>query len=133
MKRLLIILMLALLLAACGSKYDKEKEREIIDSINENIEGSFATSILTDVWHIENHVYDGEELDEDRLFEFTDENVMDREKFNSLNGYEQGLVMITSTLITRSIAGEYKDTDIFEEDLAEFYDVLEHGDDLFID
>lgn len=103
-------------------------------SVNENIDFVFATDSFTDLWHIEDYVMDGEVLDSDRLFRFTNTNIMDEEMVESFNDYEKGLAMKTSVMITKSIKGKYdEDTDFFEKDLDEYYDILKNDDDLFID
>jgi hypothetical protein len=111
----------------------KEFRNEAASSVNENMDYAFATDSLTDIWHIEDHIFDDEELDEDSLFHFTDEYIMDGENFESLNEYEQGLAMKTSAIISKCIEGKYDDVELFEDDLEEYYDILENGDDFFID
>ena len=133
-KKLLILLVAAMFLVACGSDDEEVDIREEeATSINENMDAILATESLTDVWHIEDYIYDEEELDVDRLFRFTDEYIMDEENFESLNGYEKGLAMKTSAIITKTIKGKYEDDkELFEEDREEYRDILKNGDDLFM-
>lgn len=137
MKKFILLIVASFLLAGCGngeSEKDNDIRNEVVSNVNENIDTLFATESFTDVWHIEDYVIDGEYLDDDRLFRFTDTYIMDEEMFESLNDYEKGLAMKTSIMITKSIRGRYnEDKDLFEKDLDEYYDILENGDESFID
>lgn len=141
MRKLVILsIILILFLAGCfTSEEEKEREKikevrnESVGIINDNIDYIFATESLTDIWHIEDHILFDDDVDEDRLFRFTDTYVIDEEEFESLNEYEQGLAMKTSLIITKCLKGKYEDEELFKEDLDEYYDVLENGDDFFID
>ena len=133
--RKILILFLILFLFACASNESdiKEIRNEQVKSINENMDFIFATDSLTDIWHIEDHIYFGEELDVDRLFRFADNYILDEETFESLNGYEKGLAMKTSVMISKTLKGKYEDIELFEKDLEEYYHILENGDEFFIE
>ena len=92
MKKLLIILIAAMFLMACGNSEEEPVDirEEEATSINENMDAILATESLTDIWHIEDYIYDEEDIDVDRLSRFADEYIMDEENFESLNGYEKG-------------------------------------------
>lgn len=133
--RKILILFLILFLFACASNESdiKEIRNEQVKSINGNMDFIFATDSLTDIWHIEDHIYFGEELDVDRLFQFADNYILDEEAFESLNGYEKGLAMKTSVMISKTLEGKYEDIELFEKDLEEYYDILANGDSFFLD
>lgn len=134
MKRLIVLVVIVFMLATCGDSEEDDIREEEATSINENMDAILATDSLTDVWHIEDYIYDEEELDVDRLFRFAEEYVLDEENFESLNGYEKGLAMKTSTMITKTIKGKYdNDIELFEEDRVDYRDILKNGDEFFMD
>ena len=134
MRKLFILFSILFLFACASNESDiKEIRNEQVKSINENMDNLFATDSLTDIWHIEDHIYFGEELDVDRLFRFTDNYILDEEAFESLNGYEKGLAMKTSVMISKTLEGKYEDIELFEKDLEEYYHILENGDEFYIE
>src|SRR5699024_6187581 len=105
------LLIAVLLLVACGSddlaKAIKE-ERENFE-IHDNIDNIFAVDSFTTVWKIEDHILFDEELDSDSLFFYTDQYLMDEDKYESLTEEEQNLVMVTSGMVRKVLDNEYKD------------------------
>lgn len=137
LKKLLIALC-AIFLTSCVTANEKVDEKQefrnnIAHNINDNIDYILATDSLTDVWHIEDHILEGEEIDHGRLLRFTDTYVMNEEKFESLNGYEKGLVMMTSAIISKYFNGKYEDKELLKSDIEEYYDVIQNGDEFYLD
>lgn len=134
MKRLLLLLPILLILAACGDSEEDIDREDAIKKANDNLGGVLLTNSITKIWHIEDYMRGREGLDSDKLFRFTDEYIINQDSYDDLNGYEKGLAMKTAAMITKSIEGRYDDDEeLFESDLEEYHNILEHGDNTFID
>ncbi|KNE19053.1 hypothetical protein [Virgibacillus pantothenticus] len=135
-KVLLIVLFLIsiFILASCQTEQEKEQEvkneerNKAITTMEEKLDAILAADSFTRVWDIEDHILYDEEIDEENLFMFTDDYIMDQEKFESLNQEEQNLVMSTGVIINKFLNDEYKDKSLLEDDVKEYYEVLKTGE-----
>jgi len=121
MKKLLILLIAVFLLSACGNNPE----------VNENINKEIAKESEEIVLSIEEGYSGTKEIDNDVFFKYTDDYFMDEEKFNSFNGYEKGLVAKTSIMTVNYMKGRYATEEELKENVDEFYDILENGDETF--
>ncbi|MFU0790663.1 MAG: hypothetical protein ACFWT6_11990 [Virgibacillus proomii] len=136
MRRVVLLLSLISIVALVSCQTDQEKQQEAkeekrneaILTMNDELDFILATDSFVNVWDIEDHILYDEEIDEESLFMFTDEYIMNQEKFDSLNEEEQNLVMSTGLIINKFLKDEYEDKSLLENDVKKYYEVLKTGE-----
>lgn len=109
---------------------DREEQRkEMYLNASENIDHVIAVDTFLNISSMEDNIMFGIELNRDSLLLFTDEYVMDIEKFTTLNHEEQNLVMKIGTITNNFLKGNYdEDTELLLKDVEEYFETLQTGE-----
>lgn len=130
-KRVIGIICILLLLVGCGGELSdeekgKEEKTDMIASMH-NDYGVMGTDALSVLWNIEDDVTGKGEYSETTLFHFTDEYLLNEDRFNKMSDAEQNVVMHTSGMVSKFNRGVYEDEEKLEEDKEKLLGLMKHG------